>query len=832
MDSFSEQLRTLAHNRYFAYAAVIFFAFLTALVFAILALQSTIAPTANDIRDSVARTETPGGTSTGGTGTSAGGPTQPAAQSPLDRIISIITGRSASQQPSESTGGGAGSGTGGAGAQGKSAEDVRAEAMRKVLQASTQVPEIKIDKYVLVTNLPEKPTELQGYRLKTNYSDLDVTDLATKLGFQSIDAVEKYTTISQLYDIGQGHYLGFDRASGHFMYTSDTGFTPTRIGTTSQETAKNVLAQLGIDDSRIKPYATYRRTDNLDSVYVELHRDWVAMGAPILNPVGMLNLTDTERLDSLSFSSQPDSSHVDTRITSTSDDMNGYSRPDSFNTITVHLASDNSRVLGISSNIPTIVEAVPLSGGSIKSPIDAFNEYKNGQTSMALTGPAGEGRLDLGDVYSNGLAASPSVDVTDFELIYAAALSDTQEWWCPSYALRSFGKIQTGFDVQFSHTVPASTDPRCQTAVLGAATGRMFAQNTGPLVLPTPDASRVLPTTIVGGPDKNASSLQYGTLGFKVDAIIDTPVNECPPNFNHSYVLKQTPDYTDYVAWIDENVVPTRKLLGRVIKGQVKNFKPRSWYFVRKKKAGSQATLESLNTSYSQSQLISFRQQAIRKSEIGDPNLSPLDPKFNGLETITCQHIVTASPWIYIYSDVDTDFSVQLDPVGGVAYVKPAFTDVATYTWDVTAGQNTSPTLFWEYYKADVLEAYRSFTSSHPVEQRGYVVASSSLKEFMAGLSVKLGLNVQEQKNVLAELNRESMAFTSPFVRVSFAPQAFVESALPLSVSPAPDHMNRIYFEFTPLSSFEKISHPALPQIIRGGSTIVETGFIVTGPSK
>lgn len=839
MDSFAERLRALTKNKYFAYIAVIFFAFLTALIFAVFALQPTIAPTSEDIRTSVGQAQQ-NSTDSSDSPSSSPEPAQKTSSSPLGRIISIITGKAVSQDTTtqdgqtEGTGNPTGSGENPSGDAGGQQENP-ADAIDRVLQGSTKMPEITIDKYVLVTDLPEKPTDMKAYRLKTSFTDTDAFDLADNLGFDSVDAVEKGTNLSQLYDLNDSHYLGFDTQTGGFTYLSETGLQPIRLGTTVSQTAKNILGQIGIDHPSIKPYATYKRSDDAGYTYVELHADWSAIGGPIVNPVGFLNLTDTDRVDTLSIGSRIDNSHPDAQIIQTSDDTDGYARADGFNTITVKISDSNNRVYAISSNIPQILASETLATADLKSPIQAFDEYTKGQTSLALTGPSGEGTVNLADVYTGNISASESVDVIDFDIIYAASLTGHTDWWCPSYAFRSYGQVQTGFEVQYGHLVPASRDPRCQTAVLGSST-QIAQTNTGSdtnVISPTPDASKVVPTAIVGGPNKNASSLQYGSLGFKVRAVVDVPTNECPTNsFNHSYTLDETGDYIDYIAWIDKNKGGPRSVKIGPNTTQA-SFKARTWYFVRKKKAGSSATLESLSTHFSKSELHSFRARAYRASKIGDPTKSPLDQRFDGLETVTCQFIVTASPWIYAYNDTPTDLTVSLDPVGGVSYVNPSFTNTERYSWDVTtqndgtlniAHSRNKQALFWEYNKYSVLRAYHMHARK---PEHGFVVATSELENFMGGLSPRIGLNTIEQKNVLAELRRAGNQFDSPFVKVSFVSDDFVDTYLPLTVSPTPDTMHRVYFELTPLRSYTQIDQPNIPQITREGLTVIETGFIV-----
>ena len=170
MDSLAERLRGLRHNTYFAYIAVIFFAFLIALVFALFALQPSLAPTADDIRSSVTGvgmdgTGTSGTPGTGGSGTGAGttgtgtsGTGAPGEQTPsqtgtgaqtstqttsdkpsiFERIIAVFTGKSSLPQHT-TTGTGTSQNTGTSPAN---EAKKRVEAVEKVLRESKGVPEI------------------------------------------------------------------------------------------------------------------------------------------------------------------------------------------------------------------------------------------------------------------------------------------------------------------------------------------------------------------------------------------------------------------------------------------------------------------------------------------------------------------------------------------------------------------------------------------------------------------------------------------------------------------------------------------------------------------
>lgn len=840
MDSFIERMRSLTENKYFAYIAVIFFAFLTALIFAIFAIQSS---TPEEIRDQVqSQYNQSAGTadqqsSSSGENTSTDGSNQPGSNtqsgsqpSIVDRIIGALTGR----RPTGSSGSTTSTGQQTGGPQGdlqSSTQDVE-----KVIDRSANMPEIKIDKFVLTTELPQKPNSLQIYQVKNSFTPDDIQNLAYDLGFEIVDAVEDGASTSQLYDIDNEQYLGFHKSTGHFTFISEVGLLPDSPANTPSQTAKNVLAQLKLDHPSMQPYATYKRKDDrTDMIYVEMHANWSTIGAPIINPLGILNLGQDEPMSSLTIGKQklriPDENIIDT-----SDNADGLARPNGFNTVTMKISETDGKVYSMSYEAPHIINSESVTSSNIKSPVQAFSDYTKGKTSLGITGPNGSGTVSLADIYSGNTASSETVDVADIEIVYPQTNSSMPSYWCPSYTFTSYGKVQTGFDVKYVHTVPAVDDSRCQSAVLGESTS--LAQ-TGTFNTPsTPNKPDVPITQIVGptndplqtGNSKAADSLQYGTIAYTYTYVIDTPVNECPPNFTNSYEIANTPDTIEYLAWIDPNQANVTLAPGQETRTFGNGTQARIWYHVVKQKQGSQAQLTSLSPSKTANEVLTIRSRIFsRTCKIGKAQMCPKDPQLDALATVSCSYLLTASPWLYAYSDIEQQVDITVQPVGGMRYAQPALN--GGNTWSVTTQDNGSMMfndrpadgLLWEYHKESVKQAYGQFNSK-PVD--GFVVATDEFKPFMAGLMNRIGLNEQEKKNALAELNRESSKITSPFVKISFVPNTFIEKAFPLTVSPTPDTINRVYFEITELGTYQKIQMPELPHIDRNGLTIVETGYL------
>lgn len=840
MDTPMSRLRVVLNNRYVALGLVILFAFIIAFATALIARDRTPAFTTDAEQPS---SPTSPRSTTGGYAdvTSSGRSESTTAEAPsvFDKITSIFQKDGPASSPTSpattTASGPKKSSQDSATTQNTPAtggSDVALQTDKPFipeLREAPELPQISIQKYVLTTELPVKPVSAKIYELKTLFTDTDVADRALKLGFERIDAIEKGGSIQKLYDLKNSQYLGFDMSSGHFTFYSEPGVPIPNPTASVTSTALQILRTAGIADSYLIASATYQRKDDTTgSTFVEFHRDWKAIGGPIINPLGLLNLTQKDRLDGVSLGWQSPFAIPDAMTINASDGYNDMLRPDTFNTITVKLSLKNRRVYEVASTMPEIIASERLTDESIISPIEAFTSYTKGATTLGFTGPAGDGDVMLPEVYSNGMAFSKSVDVADFEVIYPEmSEAGPKQWWCPVYALRSFGKVQTGFEVQYAHTVPASRDPRCASATLGARSPSSSSSRT----LAQAQAPTVVPTVITGAEKSN--SLKYGTIVFKVEAVPDSPSNDCPTDLNHSYVFNQTSDYTDYIAWIDRSVsyqngTKRRPLASRRIEGP-----DRIWYFVRKVKSTSNPQLTSISSAYTGAELYNFRERAKAASSQGEGAVAPLDPALRNLDTVFCQYLVTGSPWIYAYAPTPTTLSIVPRPVGDIAYAQPPLLHGG---WSVTTTSSnsltlstgiTKPALHWEYSAKPVQEALRTYRNQHPSDDtRGFIIPTHELQSFIATLSSDMGLNQTERENLIAELQRPSLAFTQPYIKITFASQEFLQNTLPLDVNPQPDSLSRVFIVLQGITAPYSIQQPPLPRISRTGLTVVETGII------
>ncbi|HRY37027.1 MAG TPA: hypothetical protein P5230_04135 [Candidatus Magasanikbacteria bacterium] len=174
-------------------------------------------------------------------------------------------------------------------------------------------------------------------------------------------------------------------------------------------------------------------------------------------------------------------------------------------------------------------------------------------------------------------------------------------------------------------------------------------------------------------------------------------------------------------------------------------------------------------------------------------------------------------PVIYLYPQKDTSVNVRVAPNGGLTIVDPFY---PTGGWNVLATPEsvltntdgkTYPYLFWEGKAYDM-----------NVPQQGFVLKREEVEKKMTALLVKLGLNQKETKDFLEfwqpKLEEKDFAF------VTFLPQNEFDALAPLTVSPQPDKVIRVFMIYEPLDNFVKVAPLKIETPVRTGFTVVEWG--------
>jgi len=177
-----------------------------------------------------------------------------------------------------------------------------------------------------------------------------------------------------------------------------------------------------------------------------------------------------------------------------------------------------------------------------------------------------------------------------------------------------------------------------------------------------------------------------------------------------------------------------------------------------------------------------------------------------------------AKPVIYLYPTRETRVSVNVKPRGGVSVSDPPIGS----GWTVTArpdGRITDPAtgrdypyLFWESPDDSPPFAYRE----------GFVAARAELPAFFRDKLAALGL-------VDAEI-ADFLEYWLPVLdeyewyQIAFVPKATLDTEAPLTVSPKPDTVIRVYFDWKGLEGPASVPPQTLERVERRGFTVVEWG--------
>lgn len=175
-------------------------------------------------------------------------------------------------------------------------------------------------------------------------------------------------------------------------------------------------------------------------------------------------------------------------------------------------------------------------------------------------------------------------------------------------------------------------------------------------------------------------------------------------------------------------------------------------------------------------------------------------------------------PVIYLYPEKEMPVHVAVGLKGEMTVSEPPH---GTKGWDVLAKTDgyvvnkadgkTYPNLFWEG------------TGVHyQTPKQGFVVAQNEVAAWLEKTLAEIGFTERESAEFrefwLPRLPQ------SPYLFITFVPQSDFDRDAPLSISPKPDSVSRVFMEYHPLMAKEAVEPLALPKITRNGFTVVEWG--------
>ncbi|MFH0979506.1 MAG: hypothetical protein V1803_01000, partial [Candidatus Roizmanbacteria bacterium] len=262
------------------------------------------------------------------------------------------------------------------------------------------------------------PSSAAVYTFKQNYTQDDVQSLAKKLSLSgTVEKANDNLFVSEVNETNnQSSTLLFNTTTNNFAYLSNKGIVLPATPKTVQEKISLFLKNLFFDPT-LSITASYKKNDKPDITYFEIHRDWQKAGLPILNNIGLLNLSEDQFLSKLSLTGKTSDIPQDQNIYQSSDNKDGLARQADFNTITIGVKDKEEKIISISSNLRQL-QTNKLSLIFLVSFDQAYQRLQNRQYQSLLTVPSGEGVTSFDKVYLDNKAIAKNAVITESFVAY------------------------------------------------------------------------------------------------------------------------------------------------------------------------------------------------------------------------------------------------------------------------------------------------------------------------------------------------------------------------------------------------------------------------------
>ncbi len=179
---------------------------------------------------------------------------------------------------------------------------------------------------------------------------------------------------------------------------------------------------------------------------------------------------------------------------------------------------------------------------------------------------------------------------------------------------------------------------------------------------------------------------------------------------------------------------------------------------------------------------------------------------------------VLSKPVIYLYPEAETDVTVRLEYQGRLTCTYP--TPDPDGAWRVTARPDGTLTdkqgreysyLFWE----------GASDGTPPDFSKGFVVRGSDTAAFLREKLAYMGLTPREYNEFIVYWLPRMQG--NPWNLIAFQGKNYTDSA-PLTVTPEPDSILRIFMAYRPLNAPISVLPQELTPFVRKGFTLVEWG--------
>lgn len=745
-------------------------------------------------------------------------------------------------------------------------------------QSAVPAPKFTAEKYTFAGSLPPQ-TSLKTYTLSP-FSKEQASALSSKLGLTTYNekSPEGFLEYSNLTSNTTRGIIDFNATSGTFIYQSYGEFIPEtyKTGKSPSVQATDLIKYLDIYDDTISCEITYKNIEVPGVTYVECHRDWDLLSAPLLNLGGVLNLPENVKVSSLVPGEvNKEISPPNPSLVEVSNGGNGLARPSDFNTITVGLYP-NGAIQSISSTMRKISTSTTLAQTDIATPQEAIKAFENQQGKLSLTIPAGAGNPDLNKVYPGNTALTEVAAISEITPAFLDKPFNTlQDTYEPYYLIRGTAKLSSGYTVRFTQVVPALKSalesqkiasekslqlntfnlPNKSPSVTRAQTNTTATVTPGKSTLPT---SSVQPTTI---PASACQEIRKSDLAF--GAVLNVPgygdnirlyYSSTAGNRTYSFVAPSPNPSAALVAAVRKEYF--RALGESLAIYEAKTGKNPYPYNIQRysicpartkgdrclNQAGIDEAIRSKTETKQASSVSELKEKSypVPVDLILDPkyysntsedqlllwafvdnygginNLLP--PSNNPLQLRTC-YITGNSPHIFVRS-LSTR-SISITTKSKLTYTDPPITG-STWVGEVKNNMfinkngSTRSSIYYEYDPKNIV-----FTNS----ETGYIVSTQDLQGLVSRIAEKLGLDANETQALITDTTNALVDLPdTKFVKISLINGSEINKELPLVVSPRPDTISRIHLMLSKINSPYSLPEPKIEKVKRGNYSVLELG--------
>jgi hypothetical protein len=186
--------------------------------------------------------------------------------------------------------------------------------------------------------------------------------------------------------------------------------------------------------------------------------------------------------------------------------------------------------------------------------------------------------------------------------------------------------------------------------------------------------------------------------------------------------------------------------------------------------------------------------------------------------------IETCKPVIYLYPEKEIEVELKLDFEGEHPFLYPAYNDgwkfTASPNGDLKIGESTYNYLFWEANQPDHL--------STADLNEGFIVKGENSILFLESKLNAAGFTSKEKADFITFWGPLIQKNELNFVRFEF--NEVCDKFAELNITPAPNHVYRMYIFFSPIDEAFEVEEQEIPKMKRDGFTVLEWGGQVSLP--